>query len=127
MIQIATTIEQSKKLLELGLSPETADMNYYHDRKDDYYIKVPMVGKPFNNDDIPCWSVGVLLEVMPKMIIDKDDCIYSFGLFYLPFKEQWCSCYKGDGFPIVEYESNNVLEACYNMMVWLLENNYIKG
>ena len=26
--QIATTIEQSKRLLELGLNPETADMHY---------------------------------------------------------------------------------------------------
>lgn len=27
--QIGTTIEQSKRLLELGLKPETADMSYY--------------------------------------------------------------------------------------------------
>lgn len=35
MNQIATTIEQSKKLIELGLSADTADMYYY------------------NNDEIP--------------------------------------------------------------------------
>lgn len=28
MAKIATTIEQSKKLLELGLSPESADMHW---------------------------------------------------------------------------------------------------
>lgn len=30
MAQIATTIEQSKKLIELGLSADTADMYYYN-------------------------------------------------------------------------------------------------
>ena len=35
--QIATTIEQSKKLLELGIKPETADMTHHYQGSVDYY------------------------------------------------------------------------------------------
>lgn len=50
--QICTTIEQSKRLLKLGLKPETADMYIFDD---EVYI-----GKP-NVDDIPAWSLHRLL------------------------------------------------------------------
>lgn len=71
---IATTIEQSKHLLELGLDPKTADMFWkysaslgntdingriavsYHDNL--------FVGKC--DGAIPAWSLSALLEVMPK-------------------------------------------------------------
>ena len=50
--QVCTDINQSKKLLKLGLKPETADM-YIFDNE--VYI-----GKP-NVDDIPAWSLHRLL------------------------------------------------------------------
>lgn len=50
--QVCTDINQSKKLLELGLKPETADMYIFDD---EVYI-----GKP-NIDDIPAWSLHRLL------------------------------------------------------------------
>ena len=49
---ICTSIEQSQRLLELGLKPETADMYIFDD---EVYI-----GKP-NVDDIPAWSLHRLL------------------------------------------------------------------
>ena len=57
--QVCTTREQSQRLLELGLKPETADM-YIFDNE--VYI-----GKP-NVDDIPAWSLHRLL-----CMLDKDD------------------------------------------------------
>ena len=64
---IATTIEQSKHLLELGLDPKTADMAYICGAPeslnvvDDYYLK-----DIHDEYDIPAWSLSALLEVMPK-------------------------------------------------------------
>lgn len=49
---ICTSVEQSQRLLELGLKPETADMYIFDD---EVYI-----GKP-NVDDIPAWSLHRLL------------------------------------------------------------------
>ena len=50
--QVGTTIEQSQRLLDLGLKPETADM-YIFDNE--VYI-----GKS-NVDDLPAWSLHRLL------------------------------------------------------------------
>jgi hypothetical protein len=52
--QICTTKEQSQRLLDLGLKPETADMYIFDD---EVYI-----GKP-NIDDIPAWSLHRLIEI----------------------------------------------------------------
>lgn len=52
--QICTTREQSQRLLELGLKPETADMYIFDD---EVYI-----GKP-NIDDIPAWSLHRLIKL----------------------------------------------------------------
>lgn len=57
--QICTSVEQSKRLLELGLKPETADM-YIFDNE--VYI-----GKS-NIDDLPAWSLHRLL-----CMLDYDD------------------------------------------------------
>ena len=112
-----TSIPQSKHLLELGLKPETADMHYMGD----------IVGiVPFNvvsniktkyphsiKDIIPCWSVGALLELMPKIlslkpIIDlEDNTIYYSGTDIIK-------------------EGKTLMEVTYNMIVWLLKNEYIK-
>lgn len=53
--QICTTKEQSQRLLDLGLKPETADM-YIFDNE--VYIGTP------NVDDIPAWSLHRLLEMI---------------------------------------------------------------
>lgn len=131
-----TSIEQSKKLLELELSPESADMHYLIEN----FVTQPIIkieigynkeeeqeciNGDFTPDYIPCWSVGALLELMPKKI-KKDDVKLPFHLFQ--FKDTWGVQY---GYPneteyAVLIENKTPLEAAYNMVVWLLENNYIK-
>ena len=83
---IATTIEQSKRLLELGLDPNTADMYYTGHRsiynpKEIEYTQVPRVRTKFVSFDrlevfFPAWSLSALLEVMPKPDLYRDvaDC-----------------------------------------------------
>lgn len=68
-----TTPEQSKRLLELGVPADSADM-YYH--KDigftDFHLEPEVIpaGELFSTGnqvyiyDIPCWSVGRLIEIM---------------------------------------------------------------
>ena len=45
---IATTIEQSKRLLELGLNPESADMKFYYNHMVWDYETFPCVIAEFN-------------------------------------------------------------------------------
>lgn len=56
--QICTTKEQSKRLLKLGLKPETADCFHWN------YSGVNYVGnitEELEQDDIPAWSLHRLL------------------------------------------------------------------
>ena len=70
--QIGTTIEQSKRLLELGLNPETADMSYYILDDEPVLIigitqvyreilKGGKIVKKQNAKKIPAWSLHRLL------------------------------------------------------------------
>ena len=108
-----TSIEQSKKLLELGLSSESADM--YYEVHSAYIEETPKIGYK-HGLNIPCWSVGSLLEVMPpiyglKPIIDL--CCNSSRYSYIDM-------------PIDTKSYDSVLDASYEMVCWLLENDYIK-
>ena len=74
MSNIATSIVQSKHLLELGLDPKTADM--WWSNRFVYWKSTPMIGVATEQNqlytfkwcemDVPAWSLSALLEVMPK-------------------------------------------------------------
>ncbi|MDY6302408.1 MAG: hypothetical protein SPL96_11025 [Bacteroidales bacterium] len=71
MSNIATTISQSRKLIELGLNPATADMKYVYFGETDYGLEIAnefddRINKFFNAITVPAWSLSALLEVMPK-------------------------------------------------------------
>ena len=56
--QICTSVEQSKRLLDLGLKPETADCFHWN------YSGVNYIGnitEGLEQDDIPAWSLHRLL------------------------------------------------------------------
>ena len=66
--QICTTKEQSQRLLDLGLKPETADMILIHNIFSNTYEPLP---KAFPTDTkcyIPAWSLHRLIEILPKII-----------------------------------------------------------
>lgn len=78
-----TTIEQSKKLLELGLPADSADCYYlYGYGEEGYsYSEEPYVGFPDTKDDIPCWSVGRLQRIYQTCTNDSSMENVLFGLF----------------------------------------------
>ena len=113
-----TSIEQSKKLLELGLSPETADM-FYIEGSSAIGINVPFV-KESEMNRIPCWSVGALIKVICETC---DRCEINLKInkewnIFIHAYESY-SFYNGTGF-------YTVLNACTEAVVWLLGNGYIK-
>ena len=64
--KIATTIEQSKKLLELGIDEGTADMYWWHYEEKTYLNG--MYDGEFNKHekDVPAWSLSALMNLMPS-------------------------------------------------------------
>lgn len=68
--QICTTIEQSKRLLELGLKPETADCYYSYEVEEHgenrFWEIIVSDWEPYweiTNNTIPAWSLHRLMEI----------------------------------------------------------------
>ena len=137
-----TSIEMSKKLIELGLNPDSADM-FYNEEPDEYYpkdivdTKYPMVIREgqkhyLKEYGVPCWSLGALLEVMPPYLFEFergiDLNIYrnlngkGWHVSYMPNNDE---SMQKDKFRQIT-NGGTPIEAAYNMVVWLLENGYIK-
>lgn len=80
---IATSVEQSKELLELGIDPNTASMSY--DRyefkgKSGYTLACTSTNSPFpHKDAIPAWTLGNLIEFLPDEIT-KDGQKYTLSI-----------------------------------------------
>ena len=75
---VCTSIEQSNRLVELGINPKTADMGWfkaYSLREEIYkpYIK----GYKLENhqSDIPAWSIHKLIEIISIDITFKNEFI----------------------------------------------------
>jgi len=122
-----TSIEQSKKLLELGLNPESADMLYQSLTGDTYpeVIRVNLSSKHWGilypDTYIPCWSLGALLELMPETII-LDEHV-AFGK--LKRVNAIWNVYYESNFSYREEDSSELIKAVYSMICWLLEFGYI--
>lgn len=89
-----TTPQQSKRLMELGLPVDSADCYYEAIGFNRGYETVPQIcfNARFgvNVIDLPCWSVGRLIEIyficsfQPEILIDytmEDLVDYLVGLF----------------------------------------------
>lgn len=63
---VCTTKEQSQRLLDLGLKPETADMyhtTFYRDNVGYEIIQVRNEKLPLLSQEIPAWSLHRLIEI----------------------------------------------------------------
>ena len=119
-----TTIEQSKKLVELGLNPDTADMQYLKIIRENDVKYIPELLLDDTECDIPCWSLGALMELMPKIQEDEDDggCYPTLCKGYNT--DKWHCVYRSSIYITDWFDSS--IDAAFTMMVWLLENGYIK-
>ncbi len=118
MAQIATTIGQSKHLLELGLDPKTADMYYLPQVMNEGETLWPIdEGYDLDDADQPAWSLTALLEVMPKEL--------EVGLFKTPISgEYFFSWWTDDHHMGDDYKEP--IDAAFEMVCWLLGQGLIK-
>jgi len=147
---ICTTIEQSRRLLELGLDPKTADMHYVRKITDfmgnnieNPKWSVPKYGSPTSKhasyivqnftsfEILPAWSLSALLKVMPK---GTNETYHLFSSMMSDQLGSWvCDRSKyymdADGHNKNDYEcvkSNSPVTAAYEMVCWLLEQGIIE-
>lgn len=136
MTKICTSIEQSKKLLELGIDRNTVDMYWFNRHIDLTETKYELFVVDRSNkhidffnsyavavdnyEIIPAWSLSALLELMPDKISINNES------YYLSFKKK-CVEFRGpitcDGQKSKSFEMDNIIDAAFEMVCWLKENN----
>lgn len=130
MSDIATNIGQSKHLLELGLDPASADMEYcYIDEfnsglqvKSDINVEVDdRLDRMFGVTHIPAWSLSALLEVM------REQSAWAYTTLAISSASHSCFMRSKDLKYIWQKDINakSPLNAAYEMVCWLLTNNLI--
>lgn len=114
-----TDIEQSKRLAEI-LPIESADMYYTKDSLENYYCPIPLIGKySAIHDQIPCWSLTALLNILPVSCDDEQHCLALIN--HNPNeKTEWLCAYEDDkGNLMMECYADNQIDACYEMILKL--------
>ena len=123
-----TDLEQSKKLAEI-LPIESADMWYCPFPNDADWYDEPNIGKAeLLLNQLPCWSLAALLSVLPTTIgnffeknalrIRMDKGENDFNIWYENF-----DC--GDVAEGLDVKENNPVDACYDMIIKLNEQNIL--
>ncbi len=113
--QVCTRVEQSRRLLKLGLKPETADC---YNRQDGYVFS-NWIGKPSLPTDIPAWSLHRLLKMLPSKI-KQIDCYYN-----LIFEKDIIQ-YEDYGIDVLKSFRNspNIYDNIVDCIEWLIKEGY---
>jgi hypothetical protein len=118
MNKICTSIEQSLKLIELGIDVNTADM-YYPNRVGGHNYPLPIeykMGFPLLSQEIPTWSLSALLKMLPLPTVEETPITIT--------KTKWkCTIYYNAKYWSELY--NDAIDAAFEMVCWLLENKKI--
>ena len=119
-----TDIKQSKKLAEI-LPFEGADMGYLWNGISfcEYPVSKQTIFKKVEN--IPCWSLAALLNILPKKYYPIKD--HKTDLILCEQKDKWCVLYwdatgMQDGEQTLE---DNLVDACVSMILKLHELNLL--
>lgn len=119
MNKICTSLEQSQKLIELGIDVNTADMDYIQFANDPkvYDCVINIYNNEHEDDWIPAWSLSALLALTPVLDIDGEPVFFwlTTGL------ETWYAEYVN----VAMFDASNPIDAVYEMVCWLKENKKI--
>lgn len=135
--QRATTIEQSERLIALGLRKETADMTHHYLHSTDSYElkdiefsrimhlqelvnKKPVLGKSGDGlfaKDIPAWGLHRLIEMMPEEMYGGLLCIFKDSIRY----EEVIMDRLEAHFEVV---GDNMYENAISCIEWLIKEGY---
>lgn len=124
MNKICTSIEQSKKLIELGIDINTADMDYipFANDPENYDCVINLWNNEHEDDWIPAWSLSTLLELILDIIEDyvlRIDKVYGeYYIWYDKIGEGWSD-------NMAHSSSENFIDVAFEAICWLKENNKI--
>jgi len=113
-----TTLTQSDKLVELGISPKTANMRF-HPRRDlggRLLGWQPLLGNSPMDGCKPCWSSGALIALFPKSSFEDNK------VWIRPQENGYVVRYD-DYLAIIR---DDLVEALVDMVEWCVNEGHIK-
>ena len=115
--QICTTKEQTQRLLELGLKPETADM-YYTEKPRLLFIRDN--GIPLEEEDFPAWSLHRLKCLLPTKIPYASgylttEIINNVNLMFITDTSEQ---------RVISFIHENLYESMIKCIKWLIKEGY---
>ena len=118
MEKIATTIEESRRLLELGINPDTADMRWRYDHNAHRHDDIPQVLDVRNwddeyNKDIPAWSLDPLKRMLERIRPTR----FSFTLS--PDRDKWICDFAVYGCEVRKTD-DDFISLCVNILTELM-------
>ena len=131
MNKICTSIEQSKKLIELGIDINTADMVYCVELYKEgwkYSNEAYPIDGTLEGDDIPAWSLSALENLMTFQLIENNN---RYGFYQVKGFNKQGETYRfgyksnNNSFLFETSWSNNPVDAAFEMICWLKENEKI--
>jgi len=116
--KVATTREESLKLIELGLDPDTADMYWGYQREKP--IPLPHTDVEVKAFCVPAWTAGRLLDALPVISEDIRPIIErcwngKYACKYMHFDE-----IKGTATMHIRRFGETPVDAAYAMMRYML-------
>ena len=135
---IATTKEQSARLLQCGVSTESADMSWVRGAANvsdgnlslHPYRRMQRINWQSmrgRSEIVPAWSLSALLGLLPKKIMNGVSRIYTVEIAYShTFNDApWTINYEGNGLnKNAHFNGKSPIEACVKAIEWLTANNY---
>lgn len=136
MNKICTSLEQSQKLIELGIDVSTADMHYstWTILNEGEYILSPNQGETieelqeaYGNQVIPAWSLTALLEILPNNEVTSTTVTRGgWSSESAKYLDIWFAEYETEKHDNdFSLSADNPIDACYEMIIKLKKQNLI--
>lgn len=131
-------IEQMQHLKELGVDTSKAMMCYRRKTRDfrgeekvgrwSLVINQPIIVSNFETyEEVPTFTLQDIIDLLPKEVKDDEGFKFVLKIEYGPIRRVW---YIGYYYYDVAFNGNlcsgeNLIDAAYEMLCWVLTNKYI--
>lgn len=133
MNQICTNKEQSSRLLEAGIRPDTADCYLQRITETDDWsnnnVSSQIIESWMDNSGLlcvdgcyPAWSLSYLIGMMPDQIEYEG---YNYYLFILPRDKEFTIKYSAGSNLAQSYCRESFFDAITEMIEWLIKEGYL--
>jgi len=115
---ICTSVEQSERLVRMGVEERTADMYYVLRHKQPMRLMVRDGALPHDLLDVlPAWSLSALIEILPYFIENNGQ---DYVLLMLKDRVVY---WRNGCENLFETDRDNLIDAVIDAIEWVIETN----